>query len=133
MYEGGQLPADQVATISSIGPSSASNYYRKSRAYWHYQSSLYTFIFEIDGKKLKLEDVNNRVPLEVLPGEHWMKVSANVGGKSLGHPEPLIFLAEAGENYSVMARSEEGLEENEILLYFWVMDSSGYEVTGSKD
>jgi len=133
MYEGSQLPADQIATIGSIGPSSASNYVRKSRAYWHYQSSLYTFILEIDDKKLKLEDVNKRVSLEVLPGEHRMKVAANVSGKSFDDPEPLIFLAEAGENYSVMARSEEGVDENEILLYFWVMDSSGNEVAGTKD
>jgi hypothetical protein len=133
MYGGSQLPADQVAIIGSIGPSSASDYIRKSRAYWHYQSSLYTFILEIDGKKLSSEDVNKRISLEVLPGEHRMKVAANVDGKSLCDPEPLIVLAGAGENYSVMARSEEGPEENEILLYFWVIDSSGNIIAGTKD
>ncbi len=131
--EGNQRPADQIATIGSIGPNANLDYLEKSLAYWLYQSSLHTFILEIDGQKLNLDDVNSHVSLEVLPGEHQMEVAANVGGKSIDALDPLIFLAEAGESYLVIARSEEGSEENQILLYFWVVDSSGEVVAGTKD
>ena len=132
MYEGSQLPADSIANVSSISPKSQFDYVGKKSAYWHYTSSLNTWILEFDGQKLKMDDVNKHANLEVLPGEHRLKVAADLGGKAFDDPELLVFRTEAGESYLLMARKDEGPETNQIIIRFWVMDSSGKVVAGTK-
>ena len=100
-----------------------------------FSSRLATHILAVDGEKLASDAIRKQASVDVLPGIHNVTVMAMLHRHKqrvpFEDPKPLEIAVKADEEYFVMSRSSEGRQANEIVVRFWVEDSSGNVVAGS--
>jgi hypothetical protein len=95
-----------------------------------------TFIRQVDDHVVS-EKKPVHASVQVTPGSHRLKVGASFlrsygsNQSTFLDPEPIEFVAAAGQRYVVRARTDTS-GKDAVLIRFWIEDSSGTVVAGTK-